>query len=338
MKRIKDDFIKPSENFSIHVILVTGGTGFIGTTLIEKLLASGHQVRAIKRSLSSIPSSLKDKDQLTWVEADLHNFFSLEDAFEGISQVYHCAALVSYEPKDHKNLMKTNIEGTTHIVNLCLQNKARLIHVSSVSALGNTDSGGMISEKTRWEWNKRKSGYSVSKYEAEREVWRGIAEGLDAVIVKPSLVIGNPADDPKSRKIKELIEKGLKFYPLGSTGIVDVEDVVKSMIMLMERTDISGESFIINAENINYRDLFAKYSELLGVPAPKIPAGRCTLSIAWRLHRLLKMVGLTNSGLTKDLARISIAKNRYTNEKLLNTLGISFTPIGKSLFKICAKP
>ncbi len=317
------------------MILVTGGTGFIGATLIEQLLAAGHSVRAIKREFSNIPISLKNNSQLTWMEADLYNFFTLKDAFVGITKVYHCAALVSYDPKDQKVVMKTNAEGTAHIVNLCLENNVRLIHLSSVAALGEADNDEPISEKTGWEWNKKKSGYSISKYEAEREVWRGMAEGLDAVIVNPSVVIGAPRNNPKSGRIFKLIDKGLKFYPPGSIGIVDVEDVAKIMIMLMERTDISNENFILSAENVTYKALFAEYSALCGRNTPAIPAKKWLLSIAWRLHRLKSAIGLHNSGLTKEIARASLKRNKYTNDKIVKTLTFSFIPIKQSLAKIC---
>jgi nucleoside-diphosphate-sugar epimerase len=316
------------------VILITGGTGFIGSYLIKQLLSSGKSIRSIKRHDSIIPEFLKNNAQIEWVEADILDYFSLQEAFKGISEVYHCAALVSYRSEDKKRVMKVNVEGTTHIVNLCLDYKVKLAYVSSVAALGDNEKGKAINEKTYWMWDKHKSAYSISKYEAEREVWRGIAEGLSAVIVNPSVVIGVSNGKSESGKIFELLEKGLNFYPPGSAGFVNVKDVARIMIELMSRPDALGKAFILNERNISYKELFIKYSSLTGNPPPKYALNKGLMEVAWRLVSISRAIGIKRFGLTKEIAQASIKKSSYSSKKIIETLNYSFIPLEKSLEEI----
>jgi nucleoside-diphosphate-sugar epimerase len=316
------------------VILITGGTGFIGSYLIKQLLSSEKRIRSIKRSTSTIPDFLKNYSQIEWVEADVLDYFALEDAFEGVGEVYHCAAMVSYASEDKKQLMKVNVEGTTHIVNLCLEKQVKLVYVSSVAALGNNLKGKAITEKDYWEWDRHKSNYSISKYEAEREVWRGIAEGLQAVIVNPSVVIGVSHGRSESSKIFKLLEKGLNFYPSGSLGFVNVEDVVKIMIQLMAKPDAYGNAYLLNESNISYKELFLKYALLSGKPAPKYVANKSLMGIAWRLVAILKAFGIKRFELTKEIAQASVRKNSYSNKKIVETLSYSFKSLDQSLEEI----
>lgn len=315
------------------MILVTGGTGFIGSLVIKYLLEAGKSVLAIKRKSSIIPQKLQYQPNLFWHDADLTDYFSLSDVFNNVSQVYHCAGLVSFDPADKEKLMKVNVEGTTHIVNLCLEKKARLLYLSSVAALGDEKGSDYITEKSKWEWSPQKSSYSISKFEAEREVWRGMAEGLDAVIVNPTVVIG-AGNTTNANQLFNLLEKGLKYYPPGSTGFVDVDDVANIMIRLMDSLDIKETSFVINNVNLSYQDLFTKYAVLLKKEPPAVPATRYLLELAWRAQSITSRLGLSKSKLTKDIARASLKKNIYSNEKITKTLDYKFKPLDLSLEEI----
>ena len=192
------------------MILVTGATGFLGAELIHQLTAQGTKLRAVKREHSIIPATIRDNALVEWVTADINDFSDLEDAFLGIEQVYHCAAMISFDPRDKAKLLKINIEGTSNVVNLCVAYNARLVHVSSVAALGNPKKGAtLITEADFWEYDARSHSYAISKYEAEMEVWRGIAEGLDAVIVNPSVIIGAGDGFEGSGAIFKLVKEGL---------------------------------------------------------------------------------------------------------------------------------
>jgi len=317
------------------MILVTGATGFLGAELIRQLTGQGIRLRALKREHSKIPSSLQQNDLLEWVTADINDITALEDAFEDIDQVYHCAALVSFNPKDKAKLLRVNIEGTSNIVNLCLEYGARLLHVSSVAALGNPKKGAtLIGEEDFWEYEAGSHSYAISKYEGEMEVWRGIAEGLDAVIVNPSVIIGPAAGFEGSGAIFKLVKDGLSYYTKGATGFVDVGDVAKSMVLLMNST-VTEERFILSAENYHYQDFFAEIAKGFNVKAPAKEAKAWMLGIAWRAAKLASLFTGKPAALTSDAARSSLNESLYSNEKIKNTTGITFKPLSQSIAETC---
>ncbi|GAB1462285.1 NAD-dependent epimerase/dehydratase family protein [Pedobacter sp.] len=316
------------------MILVTGATGFLGTELVRQLTNQNMAVRAIKRNSSSIPALLKNNPLVTWHTADINDTENLADAFEGITKVYHCAAFVSFDPKDKAKLLKINIEGTANIVNLCLENNVRLLHVSSIAALGYPKKDELISEKHFWDYDPKAHNYAISKYQGEMEVWRGIAEGLDAVIVNPAVIIGKNAGFNGSGAIFKLVKEGLKFYTDGATGIVDVEDVAKCMILLME-SGITDERYTLSADNLHYKDFFAEIAKGFGIKAPTTEAKRWMLGIAWRAAKLASLFTRKPAALTKDAARSSFNLSYYTNQKITDTLNFKFKPLNQSIAEVC---
>ncbi len=316
------------------MILVTGGTGFLGSTLLQYLIDDGHSVIALKRTSSIIPDHLKSSSLIQWADAEITDYFALEDIIPKVDHVYHCAAKISYQKEDAKEVVQTNVEGTKHIVNLCLQYNKRLLHVSSIAALGFSKKGLPVTEEDKWEFNPKLSKYSLAKYESEMEVWRGIAEGLDAVIVNPSVIMGIGWGEKGSRAIFDLVEKGNKIYPLGSVGIVDVSDVAKIMIELMN-SDISAERFILNAENISNQDLLTKISELMNKPAPSIKATPMLLSVAWRLSKVASVFNGKRPAITAETVRAANSKLQYDNSKIKEKLGYKFKPLEQTLKDVC---
>lgn len=316
------------------MILVTGASGFLGTELINQLTAQQCRVRAIKRSTSNIPHLLAENPLIEWVIADLNEPESLSEAFTGVNKVYHCAALVSFNPTDKTRLLKVNIEGTSNVVNLCIENNARLIHVSSVAALGNARKGELITEKHFWEYDPNVHTYAISKYEGEMEVWRGVAEGLDALIVNPSVIIGKNAGFEGSGAIFKLIRDGLRFYTNGATGLVDVADVAKCMILLMD-APLSAERFILSAENMPYKTFFEEIAKGFNCRPPSIAARPWMLGIAWRVARLTSLFTGEVPALTRDTARSSFNCSYYSNQKIKDTLNIDFRPVSQSINDIC---
>jgi len=320
------------------MILVTGATGFLGSELVKQLSNSGKKVRALKRETSVVPPILEGLTDIEWLIGDMLDYFSLEKAFEEITHVYHCAALISFDPAYKKQLLKTNSESTAHIVNLCLENNVeKLIHVSSVSALGDAKEGAKISEQTQWEFNGRQHGYSISKYESEMQVWRGIAEGLNAVIVNPSLIIGPNAGTRGSGQLFEIVRNGLGFYTKGSVGLVDVEDVAKAMILLMD-SSVSSERFLINALSMPSKELFEEAAKEFGIAAPSREAKPWMLELAWRGAEFLSLFTGKNYALTKDSARSSVKELNYANDKFLKLFpDFQYKPVKKSIEEICRK-
>lgn len=313
------------------MILVTGGTGFLGSTLIKFLIDEGHAVLAIKRAQSEIPEILRSSSLVEWLPADITDYFALADAFDGVTQVYHCAAKISYQKEDWASMLHTNIEGTKHIVNLCLQHEARLVHVSSIASLGPPKSGELVSERSKWDDGAEYSKYALSKYESEMEVWRGIMEGLDGVIVNPSVIMGRRSGKKGSGAIFNLIQNGIKIYPPGTVGIVDVEDVANVMMLLMNANDIRGERFVLNSANLTNKNLMERIAKLLNKPAPTIKARPFMLSIAWRMARIIAVFKGEQSALTRETAKASAALLAYSNQKITDTTGYSFKPVDLTL-------
>lgn len=317
------------------MILVTGATGFLGSELIQQLTAENKNVRALKRPSSTIPPLLLGNPRIEWFDADITDMESLADAFSSVNQVFHCAAFISFDPRAKKQLFKVNIEGTSHIVNFCLENGARLVHVSSVAALGNARKGELISEKDYWEYDPTAHGYAISKYEGEMEVWRGIAEGLNAVIVNPSVIIGKNSGFNGSGAIFKLVKDGLKFYTDGATGLVDVEDVATVMRRLMD-SPLHSERFIVSAENLRYKDFFEEISKGFGSKAPSIEARPWMLGIAWRAAKIASIFSGKTPALTKDAARSSFNHSYYGNRKIKEALDINFKPVSLSIRETCS--
>ncbi len=317
-----------------EMILVTGATGFLGTELIYQLTSKQHRVKALKRKTSQIPSLIKDNPLVTWVDADINDLESLADAFENVNQVFHCAAFISFDPRDKAKLLKVNIEGTSNVVTLCQEYQARLVHVSSIAALGDAKKGNLITEKDFWEYNANVHTYAISKYEGEMEVWRGIAEGLDAVIVNPAVIIGKNTGFEGSGAIFKLVKNGLKFYTEGATGIVDVTDVATCMILLMN-SEISGERYTLSADNLNYKDFFSEISAGFGIKAPSSEAKPWMLGIAWRAAKLASIFTRKAPALTKDTARSSFNLSYYSNEKIKNAFAFNFKPLKESIREVC---
>lgn len=320
------------------VVLVTGGTGFLGSTLIKQLIDSGIDVRATKRESSVIPSILENHPRLQWVNADMNDFFALSDAFEGVTKVYHCAAFISFHRADDSRMRQVNVEGTAHIVTLALEHRARLVYASSIAAVGRSKQGLETTEEDLWEYSNDKSAYSISKYEAEQEVWRGIAEGLDAVIVNPSLIIGRgakTAGNGATGTIFAELQRGLDFYATGSVGLVDVVDVANAMVVLMEKTTITGERFLLNNANMSSKELLARCSTYLGRPAPRYKLTPFMLGIAWRTAWFSALFTGKRPALTREIAKSVSQKVQFSNRKVRAAIGITFRPVDDSLREVC---
>ncbi|MGE5108804.1 MAG: NAD-dependent epimerase/dehydratase family protein [Sphingobacteriales bacterium] len=319
------------------MILVTGGTGLVGSELIKQLITQGKSVRAIYRTVVSVFLTDEENKKTEWVKGDIADILSLEDAMQGVQQVYHCAAIVSFNPKRREELFRTNIEGTANVVNACLHcGVQKLMHVSSVAALGRIRKGETITEASQWSEETNNSAYGKSKYYAELEVYRGIAEGLKAAIVNPVIILG-PADwnDGSSAIFKKAYDE-FPWYTNGITGFVDVRDVATAMIQLME-SDISGEKFILSAENRTYRDMLTMAASAFGKKPPTREAKKWIGQIIWRLDKLKSLFTGSNPLLTKETAQTAQAKVYFDNSKILNTLpGFRFRKMEDTIKETCA--
>lgn len=328
------------------MILVTGGTGLVGSHLLYDLVKSGKRVRAIKRSDNNISTIKKvfsyysdNADDLfskiEWVESDVLDIHSLLEAMEGVTEVYHCAAMVSFATKKHDTMLKVNIEGTANVVNAALEKKIKkLCYASSIAALGKYGGKKEIDEETFWKSSPDNSVYSISKYGAEREVWRGVQEGLTTVIVNPSIIVGPGNWARSSSNMFMTAYKGLKYYTDGVSGFVDVRDVSKTMIQLMDST-IQNERFIVSAENAGYKKFFDLACENLRKKKPHTKVGRPLSEFAWRTEALRSKLSGTNPLITRETARAAHQINYFSNEKVKKILNVDFIPLEQSVKDTC---
>lgn len=312
-------------------IFITGGTGFLGSYITRMLVKQGFQVRAMKRASSRLDLLEEVKNQIEWVEGDILDVPFLEDAMEGIDKVYHAAAMVAFDPRDHKKMMKINHEGTANVVNVALyRGVKKLAYVSSIAAIGRSSETPIVHEKTAWETSKLNSQYAISKYLAEQEVWRGTAEGLPAVIVNPSIIVGAGCWDDSSCRLFKQIDTGLKFYTAGATGFVDVRDVANSLIKLME-SNIENQRYILNAVNKSYFNFFKLLAQFLEKEPPSIKTNAFLNGIVWRIEWLRSMITGSRPLITKETARSSAHSFQYKNDKIINTLDYQFRSIETSI-------
>jgi nucleoside-diphosphate-sugar epimerase len=324
------------------MILVTGGTGLVGSHLLVELSRKNEKIRAIHRPgsdtlrvLDTFRIYLENPEQnyhkVEWVPGDITDFDSLVSALDGIDYVYHAAADVSFSPGDRLRLLDNNIEGTANVVNACLEKNIRkLCYVSSTAALGEAPPGEEITEDMLWTNTKNRSLYSVSKFKSEMEVWRGIAEGLNAVIVNPSIIIG-PGDWKRSSPyLFTAVWNGMKYYSLGVTGYVDIRDVVKAMTLLMAG-DFLGERYTVSAENLSFRQVLDMIAHALGKKKPVIHATPFLTAIGWRLDWFISSLTGKSRMITRDAAKSSRRKVFFSNRKIREALGIEFIPVKKSI-------
>ncbi|AWO01441.1 3-beta hydroxysteroid dehydrogenase [Chitinophaga alhagiae] len=318
------------------MILVTGGTGFLGSYLLRALVTAGKPVRALYRR--HIPDQLLDvKDRVEWVLGDVLDVGSLEEAMQGVSQVYHCAAIVSFHPDRRAQMLKINVEGTANVVNIALDaGVSKLVHVSSVAALGRARKQAAINEQSQWEESRNNSYYAISKHLSEMEIWRGIAEGLQAVIVNPSIILGSGYWHDGSGMLLKNAWKEFPYYTEGINGFVDVKDVVQVMLLLMD-SPVAAERFVLSAENWPYRRLFTAMAEALGKKPPHIAAKPWMAEIVWRMAIVKGWITGKRPLITKETARTAQLKVFYDAARIQAALpGFRFRPLEDTVREISA--
>ncbi|MDR6763026.1 nucleoside-diphosphate-sugar epimerase [Flavobacterium sp. 2755] len=323
------------------MVLVTGGTGLVGSHLLLHLIENGENVRAIYRTESNIQKTksvfeLYQKadlfEKIEWLEADILDVPSLEIAFNAIDYVYHCAAFISFDPTDEEILRKTNIEGTANMVNFSLaRGIKKFCFVSSIAALGDlAPHETYITEETDWNPEKPHSDYAISKYGAEMEVWRAHQEGLDVIIVNPGVILGPiPKTKSKQQGSAELYVKvanGLPFYTLGSTGFISIDDVVKTMYQLM-KSDIKNERFTLITDNVIFKDILDTIADALKVKKPHLHAKPFLMNFLWIADGIFSTLFFQKRTITKATAKASYSKNLYSNEKIKTALGTVFLDV-----------
>lgn len=335
----------------VKSVLVTGATGMLGARLVYDLLEEGHLVRAIYRKKERIAQFVENvgyytqnvdavNKKIEWVQGDVLDYSTLFEALKGIDIVFHCAAMVSFYPPDKYTMHQTNITGTANLVNACLENGVKkYCQVSSIAALGKAENGALTNEETAWIPEKKASGYSISKFHSEMEVWRGMNEGLEAVVVNPSVILGPGEWHSGSPAFFNNIYKGMKFYTTGVTGYVDVRDVTKAMLLLTceeNWAQARSNRYLLNAANITYQELFAGIASSLNVKSPSIKASGLMLGLAWRMAWFFGKLTGKKPLITRHSTEAASRVSKFDGTKITNQFSFQYQPIDTTINEIGA--
>jgi len=331
----------------VSMILITGGTGLVGAHLLLKLSEAGENIRALYRNADTLTKTKnlfahygKEPffDTINWVQGDILDVPSLETAFTGVTHVYHCAAFITFNPKEEEQLRKVNIEGTANMVNCALAfGIHKFCHVSSIAALGDTiNNGDTITEETEWNPERSHNDYAIRKYGAEMEVWRAGQEGLNVVVVNPGVIFGYGYWQQGSGAILRTVQKGQYFYTFGKCGFIAVEDVVNCMVLLMESSK-TGERYILIAENLTYKEMLDDVAEGLGKSKPSMYATHLLTSVGWRVDWLISKLTGKKRMLTRSMAQSSHATDVYDTTKIHEALSYNFTPLKPYIKDLCER-
>jgi dihydroflavonol-4-reductase len=320
-------------------VLVTGGTGFLGAYILQELVQKGYSVRAIRRNQQTpfyIPANILS--QVEWVTGDVLDIVSVHEAMQDIDAVIHSAGKVSFAARDKAAMFKINVEGTANMVNAAIElNVKRFVHISSVAAIGRNASGETVTEGKKWQQGKYNTPYAISKYHAEMEVWRGAAEGLDAVVVNPSTILGYGDWSNSSCAIFKNVYNEFPWYTTGINGFVGVEDVARAVVLILE-SGISGERFIISNDNWSFQQMLNAIADGFGKKRPYKEATPLLGAMAWRLEKVKSFFSGKKPLLTRHSARVAHSKTYFDNRKILQVLPqFSFTPLKQSIEKACSQ-
>lgn len=329
------------------ITLITGANGLIGSHIVRRYLDAGRNVAALRRTGSDLHLLADIQERITWLEGDILDIPALEEALQtvqtsGSVDVVHVAAMISYSPKDRDRMDKVNVEGTANVVNVCLAKGVRKLgYVSSVAAVGRPTVKGasanstlVIDEEQRWEESPQNSFYGQTKYRAELEVWRGIAEGLDAVIVNPSLVLGEGDWTRSSTQLFKYAFDEKPFYPAGIVNLVDVRDVAEAVFQLMQ-SEITAERFILTATTLPYKTFLDKLADALGKKRPQYRVPPKLTQLLWPLEAVRAWFTGKAPLITRETARSASGLYQYDGRKIENTLPFRYRPIDETIQRIC---
>lgn len=309
-------------------IFVTGGTGLVGSHLLRYLVAKGHtNIFALHRTSSDMSLVEDLKEKVHWVEGDILDVMTLEQVMQDATKVYHCAAIVSFDPREYSIMNQINVQGTSNMVNVALHlGVEKFLHVSSIAALGRSETLQVADEKTEWQHSPWNTQYAITKYKSEMEVWRAASEGLSVAIVNPSVIFGLGFWHKGTGRFFKIVDEGLRFYPTGSTGFVTADDVVKYMYALME-SDITNQRFILNGQNLTYRTVFNSIADLIQKPRPSIKVTPLLKALAWRVEKVKSILTGSSPKVTRETAHNSSTDIQYSNQKSIDTFGISYQDV-----------
>jgi len=320
---------------------ITGASGLLGSHLVFTLLNNGEDVFALKRKSSNTDivkeclriyskNYIELFERINWVEGDILDFYLMDEMAKQHKEIYHTAAFVSFNKEYHSKMLDINIQGTVNIANACNKHNSRLVYASSIASLGRGLTNDSTTENDYRDSSFKSSVYSKSKFLAEMEIWRAIAEGLDAVMVNPSVIIGPGDWNKSSTQLFKTVNNGLKFYTDGTNGYVDVRDVANIMFKLM-KSSITAERYVLSSEDITYKDLFSNIAMELDKRPPFILANRVLSGMAWRAMSVVSFITSSTPLITKETSNSANSHYSYSSKKIIEELDYKFIPIAESI-------
>ena len=324
-----------------NAVFITGATGFIGSHIARTYLANGHPVSVLHREGSGHGMLADVAARVTWHVGDILDIPSLEAAIRPGVDVIHAAAIVSFVPKDRDQMEKVNVEGTANVVNVCLKAGVRKLgYVSSIASLGKPvakrDEVGepaLITEDQKWEESPLNSNYAKSKYRAELEVWRGVAEGLNAVMVNPTVVLGAGDWTRSSLQLIKYVHDERPFYTDGLVSYVDVLDVAESLYRLMQ-SNVTAERYILNGGTIPYRTLLNEIASAIGKRPPTVRVPPLLTRVLWPIEAVRSWLTGRAPLITRETARSASSHYRFDGHKIEQVTGYQYRPLQETLRRV----
>lgn len=348
---MKNSDQKASHSYQLRpLVLITGCTGLLGTHVAQKFVSEGYRVRGLRRTNSAQTLPMENTSSIEWVNGDILDIPSLEAAVDSVDVVVHAAALVFFSPGEKNRLYEVNVEGTANVVNVCLKHGTKkFCHVSSVAALGRSaaaiaatkekatsgfQSEIVVDEEAKWEDSPYNSHYAQSKYLAELEVWRGMAEGLNAVVVNPSLILGAGDWNRSSSRVFRYVWQEKPFYTDGQVNWVDVRDVAEIIFLLLE-AEVWAKRFILSAGNTSFQHLFYDIADCFHKKRPRIRVSASAAQILWRLEWIRSQLTRKTPLITRETAQVAALSLRYDSEKIRRELRFDFRSISDTIQWCC---
>ena len=317
------------------MIVVTGASGLVGLHILRELSTSGEPIRALYHTRKPDFLAGTYTPNIECLAIDILDFQQVETAFAGATQVYHTAAIVSYDPRMRDTMTFINVEGTANVVNAALHfGIQKLVYISSIATLGDETYPTLITEKSTKEESKKRSHYSKTKSDAELEVWRGLAEGLHAIILNPSIILGEGDWNRSSTNLFKIAYEEFTYYTQGNTGWVGAVDVAKASVLAMQ-SEIAGERFILNAENLAYKEVFSLMAKAMHRKPPHKEAKPWMTELLWRMQYLKSIITGRQATISKETARSAQERKGYSAEKWLNRFPeFRFSPIQEVILHV----